>query len=119
MSTTITDGTTSVTPVLVVAYEHSRSPRTIVHEVIGRPDPDVTLRAATSRSGALRAVLTDPDDVTALDAMLARPTVLSVSSTDEPRLNGLTFVVADREVLVRLEGQATWVVEWPYREVAG
>lgn len=117
MSTTITDGTTSVTPLLVTDYEHRREARTIVHEPIGRPDPDITLRPASTRSGTLRAVLTASADVTALDALLARATVLTATSTDEPRLDGLRFVVAGDDTRVRLEGTSSWVVEWGYREV--
>lgn len=118
MTTTITDGTSSVTPLLIVEYAHTRTPGTIVHETIDGPTPDVTLRAATSRSGILAAVLDDPDDVTVLDDMLARPAVFSTTSTDEPRLDGLSFVLAPREVSVRRDGSRTWVVEWQYREVS-
>lgn len=117
MTTTVTDGTTSVTPALVVDYAHQRRVRTLVHEVIGRPDPDVTLRPAATRSGTLRALLTSPADVDALDAMLAAASILTVSSTDEPRLDGLRFAVGSGEISVTLESTTTWIVEWPYVEV--
>lgn len=117
MATTISNGTTSVTPTLVIEYAHRRPARSIVHDVIGSAVPDVTLRPAGTRSGTLRAVLTDPADVTALDAMLAAASVLTVTSTDEPRLDGLRHVVADDDVEVILDGTRTWVVSWGYREV--
>lgn len=118
MTTTFADATTSVTPHMVIDYAHTRTVRTVIHEVIGRPDPDVTLRPAATRSGTLRALLVDRADVDALDELLARASVVTVSSTDEPRLDGLRFVVGDGRVEVRLEGTSTWLVEWPYVEVA-
>lgn len=117
MTTTITDGPSSVTPILIEEYVHHRPTRSIVHDTIGRPDPDVTLRAAGTRRGTLRAVLNVSADVDALDTMLRRPTILTVASTDEPRLNGLRFVVAGGEIRAELAGATTWVVEWPYVEV--
>lgn len=117
MATTISDGMSSVTPVLVVDYAHRRAARTIVHDVIGSSTPDVTLRAAGTREGTLQAVLITQADVTTLDTLLASPTVLTVTSDDEPRLDGLRHVVAGDDPEVRLEGARTWVVTWTYREV--
>lgn len=116
MTTTITNGNASVTPVLVVEYAHRRSTRSIVHDVIGDAIPDVTLRPAGTREGTLRAVCTDPADVTTLDAMLAAPAVITVTSDDEPRLDGLRFVVAGDDTEVRLAGSRTWEITWTYRE---
>ena len=118
MTTTISDGTTSVTPKLILEYEHTRATRSLVHDVLGRADPDVTLRAAATRSGRIRALLVSPADVSTLDELLSAPAVLSIASTDEPRLDGLTFVVADADIRVTLEGQSTWFVEWTYQQVA-
>lgn len=117
MATTISNGVSSVTPTLITSYEHRRAVRTLVHDVIGSPVPDVTMRPARTRAGMLTAVCASRADATALDAMLAASSVLTVTSTDEARLDGLRLVVADGEVAVRLEGRSTWVVEWPYQEV--
>lgn len=117
MSSTISNGVTSVTPTLITSYEHRRAVRTLVHDVIGSAVPDVTMRPARTRSGTLTALCASREDATALDAMLASSSVLTVTSSDEARLDGLRLVVADGEVTVRLEGQRTWLVEWPYQEV--
>lgn len=117
MATTISDGMSSVTPILVVEYVHRRQTRTIVHDVIGSGVPDVTLRPAGTRSGRLSAVLTDRGDVATLDAMLASAAVLTIASDDEPLLDGLRLVVAEDDPEVRLDGARTWVVTWTYREI--
>ena len=117
MSTTITNGTSSVTPQLIVEYAHTRAARTLVHDVIGSSVPDVTMRPARIRTGTLTAILTSRVDALALDAMLAAPSVLVIASTDELALNGLRLVVADGEISTRLVGSRHWLVEWPYQEI--
>ncbi len=52
MATTITAGASVITPLLVEGFEAARSGGAIVHTILGRANPDVTLRPAGTRTGA-------------------------------------------------------------------
>jgi len=55
----ITRGDVDIIPTIVDGYESTHETRSIVHQILGRPDPDVTLRPAGLRTGTLRLVFAD------------------------------------------------------------
>lgn len=115
--TTLSDGTTSLVPMLVLGYTTTREPRTVVHAVIGRPDPDVTLRPAALRNGTLRILCADVAAAQAMVDLHAQGLPLTLSEDDLPSLD-MAYVV-DGPITSSLddETRVRWVVEVGYREV--
>jgi hypothetical protein len=116
--TTITSGATIITPDIVDGYDSAREAQTILHRVIGRADPDVTLRAAGTRSGTLSLVFGVEAEAYAAEQALAAPDVWTL--TDPDRLTiGMVFVVAggtlDRALVN--ETRDGWTLSVPFVEV--
>ena len=57
--TTVTIGSESWTPNAVDGYDSSRTTASVVHQVLGRSDPDITSRPAALRTGTLRMIFAD------------------------------------------------------------
>lgn len=115
--TVISDGTTDLTPQLVLGWQSTQNARTVVHPVIGRPDPDVTLRPHTPRTGQLRMLTLNEADAHALAALHTQGLVLTLTDTDLPAL-GMSYV-ASGPVTVALDDatRRRWVVTVDYTEV--
>lgn len=116
--TTITHGAGVITPTIVDGYSARRTANTVVHDILNRSNPDVSLRAFGLRSGALTLVFAD--QTTALDAyaVLSVPQVLSIMDPDVESI-GMSFVVADGDLEIALdeETRSVYVVTVPFREV--
>lgn len=59
MSEYVTNGVDTFTPTLIDGYESERASATIVHQILNRSAPDVTVRPAGMRTGTLRMVFAD------------------------------------------------------------
>lgn len=118
MATTFTDGTTILYPTVVDGWDASRRARNIIHDVLGRADPDVTLRPAGLRSGKLRLVFADEADAMQASNMHAQAATFQLVSTDRDHIN-MTYVATD-EVRLTLDDATrdAWVVEVGYQEVS-
>lgn len=93
MANTITDGTTVITPELILGWDASQSSRNIVHEIIGKASPDVTLKAAGLRTGTLELLFISAADALTARTMLAQALPFLIES-DEAFLDNFRFVVA-------------------------
>lgn len=115
--TTITDGTTTVTPLLILRREHTRAAGTIVHEILGRPDPDVSLAPARTRRGRHRILFSDYAHAMECDALHRGASVLVLDDTDQPA-NSMSYVVSG-DITLTLDEQTSRrvIVEVEYREV--
>lgn len=61
MTTHVTNGTLTFFPTVVDGYESARETATVVHQILDRANPDVTIRPAGLRTGTLRLVFANPD----------------------------------------------------------
>ncbi|MBD8077698.1 hypothetical protein [Cellulosimicrobium arenosum] len=116
MSTTITDGTTVVIPTLVLDYSYEREARTIVHTVLDRSDPDITLRPVGLRTGTLtmfcltRALAVDVEDIHRTFGLL------TLTSDEEPTAD--MFYVATGRIGSSWDPEHNrWTVTVDYAEV--
>lgn len=115
--TTITDGSTTLTPLLVLGWQATREARTRVHQLIGRPDPDVTLRPSAARTGQLRILCASEADATAMEALHAAGFVLTLADDDVAAV-GMAYVVSGALGVELDPGTLTrWVVTADYTEV--
>jgi hypothetical protein len=91
--TTISDGTTTLTPLSVLGWSSSRESRSRVHRPIGRPDPDVTLRPAALRTGTLRVLCADEAAAVAMEELHAAGRVLTLADPDVSAV-GMAYMVS-------------------------
>jgi hypothetical protein len=115
--TTISDGTTTLTPMLVLGWAAGRQARTRVHQLIGRPDPDVTLRPHALRSGTLRILCADEAAGVAMEQLHAAGVVLTLED-DDVAAAAMAYVVSG-QLMTELDPVtlARWVVTADYTEV--
>ena len=120
MPTILTMGETVISPTICLAIESEREPQTVVHEIIGRPDPDVTRRPASTRQGTIRLCFlgdTSETDSAAAEAALGGLGVWTIIS-DERSTLAFDFIVSGK--LTRVLDDVTrndWTVEVGFREV--
>lgn len=115
MAHTIASGATVISPDAVDEYESRSTPGTIVHDIINREDPDVTLRPASTRSGSLKLTFSDQVASRAAEDALRTGAVWTWTAPI-PELS-MSFVVYGGDIVRRWMSSGRWVVEVPYREV--
>lgn len=117
MTTTVTDGITIITPLMVLGWKSERQAGTVVHAVIGSPDVSATLRPAGSRQGTLGFLFDNLAQALALEAMLSLPSVFQLIETSAPAL-GMRFV-ATGAIGVSLEEDTRqcWITSCQFRQV--
>ena len=112
--TSISDGATTITPLLVTGWESSRETQNVLHVIVGRADVDVTFRAAGLRSGTLTALCDSLELALQLEVLLAQPKRFTLTDTDHAAVN-MAFVVAGA-IAVQLDDetrvQATVAVDY-------
>ena len=120
MPTILTSGETVISPTICLSIETRRTAGNIVHDVVGRSDPDVTLRPAGTRTGTLRlgflGASSEADSETA-ELALSGVGVWSILS-DERESLAFSFIVAGR--IERVLDDITrddWIVVVEFREV--
>ena len=118
MTTTISDGTNTTVPDLVLGYESTRETGTIVHAIIGSASPDVTLRPAMLRTGRLALFYTTKDAAFAAEAMHNAASSFTIADTDVPDI-GMTYVLAG-QLGQALEDttRARWILTVPFQEIS-
>lgn len=108
-----------VTPILVDGYEATREPGNVVHDIINKTYPDVTLRAPGARRGSLRLLFaTEADAINAFAAM-AYVGDFTITDPDVPGIE-MRFVVAEGGLYIGIDDQSrnVWWVEVPFVEIA-
>lgn len=115
--TTITDGTTTIAPALVLGYDTAQPTRNVFHDILGRPDPDVSLAPAALRSGTLSLLFLTAGEAQAARAVVTDAVVLTLTDVDVPETD-MRFVVSG-DIATTLDTETyLWTIDVPYREVA-
>lgn len=89
---TISSGVLSFSPTLITAWGTTQESRNVVHNIIGRTDPDVTLLKAATRTGTLEMLFTSATGAETARGILANGAVFTISDT-ETWLDGFDFVI--------------------------
>lgn len=115
--TTMSDGVTTVAPLLVLGWSASNPLRSVVHAVLGSTVPDVTLRPSGDRTGTLEVLCEDEAQANEVVALHTQGVVYTLTE-DVLTSISMDYVVAG-EVVATLEDQTRrrWVVSIPYAEV--
>ena len=117
MTTTITDGTTVLTPEIITGWEASQESGNVIHAIIGKADPDVTLKPAGTRAGTLELLFLNVTDAETARAMLTQPLPFIIESTDA-WLNNI-HIVANGSISSVLEDttRSMWTISFDYQEI--
>lgn len=97
MSSSFTDGTTAVQPLVIDGWDSTRRVRTVFQDVVGG-GIDAWPQPAAPRSGSLTAVFLTMADAFALEGLLASGAVITFADSDAPE-RGMTFL-ADGDIQV-------------------
>jgi len=118
MTTTISSGATTITPELVTGWESSNETYNIVHDILSRSTPDITLRGSTTRSGTLTMLFLTEASCETARALHAGANVLTLASTEITAAN-FDYIVAG-PVVTMLENvtRSYWTLTVDYREIA-
>lgn len=116
---TITDGTTTIAPALVMGYRTSQPGRNAFHDILGRPDPDVSLAPAGLRRGTLTLFFLTEADAEACRQLHSNPAVFTYTA-DDNTTTSMRYVLDDAGVSPALDDQTRrrWTVDVAYREVS-
>lgn len=116
--TTITSGTTTITPTLVDGYTAGQDARTISHPILGTGRDDLTLRPAGPRSGTLHLLFSLESAANTARIALSGTSVWTFTDPDRTTLN-MSFAVEGGTLSTVLEDQTRnlWFLEVPFREV--
>lgn len=115
MTTTIGNGTTTLTPEVVTGFRAKFENRNVVHQIIDGPD-DVSLVPPGPRTGRAVAVFSSREDAWALAAMFAAPAVYTYTDSLAPDLD-MSFVLDDDTELELSRSRSSWRVSFGFRQV--
>lgn len=117
MAITITMGASSVAPQLVLGYKTTRQGKNLIHPIVNRADPDVTLAEAGLRTGTLELLFLNLTDALAGELLHAGVGACQLEDTDLPGMN--MFYVVDGAIGLALdeETRLRWVVSVDFQEV--
>jgi hypothetical protein len=114
---TISDGTTTITPLLVLSPETSRDSRNVSHDVIGRDYPDVTLYPASLRTGTITFLCADEDASVEIENLHKAAAVITYVSSDNASMS-MTYVPSGKIARTLDTGTLTrWLVAVDFQEV--
>lgn len=117
MTITISSGTLTFSPELITAWGTSQESRNVIHPIIGKSDPDVTLKPASTRSGTLELLFSSATAANSARGVLASGTVFTISGS-ETWLNGIDFVMSG-SISAALEDDTRrlWTISADFTEV--
>lgn len=116
MTTTLSNGTTTLTPTVVLGWNSEQPTRTQIHPIIGASIPDITTRPALKRSGTLEVLFASETDAESCRTMHTAAGVFELASTDLDTID-MSYVVAG-SVKLQLDDTITqWIVTIGYQEV--
>lgn len=117
MTTTITTGSTTITPVLVLGWQTSQESRNIIHAIIGRSDPEVTLQPANLRTGTLQLFFTTEAAAEEARVLHSGAAVFYLDSDEITSAN--MYYVVNGSISAALEDDTRlyWTVSVDYQEI--
>ena len=118
MSTTITSGATTITPELVTGWESTNDTFNIVHDILSKASPDITLRGSTTRSGTLTMLFVTAAACETARALHVGANVLTLASSSITAAN-FNYVV-NGAVTATLDDDTRryWTLSVDYKEIA-
>jgi hypothetical protein len=115
---TISNGSATITPTLILGYESDAESNNVVHKIIGRADPDVSLAPDSPRSGTLELFFESYADAWEARGLHAAPAVWTLTDPDVPAVN--MSYVRDGSMTISLDpdSRELWTLSVGYQEVS-
>lgn len=117
MATTITTGDTTITPTLVTGWEASQDSRNIIHTIIGRSTPDVTLKPASLRTGTLEMLFENATDADEARTVHMDAAVFTLTSSELSQVNMSYVVAGSISSVLEDETRRLWTLAVDFQEV--
>jgi len=115
---TFSNGTDTITPVLIDGYSSEAVSGTVVTPLLGSSDVAVTLRPASLRSGTMTLNMGDDEDAAAAAELALRGAHVWTVVTGERDTVDMSFVVRDRITRdLDSETRDVWLVGFGWQEV--
>jgi hypothetical protein len=114
---TLTRGATTLTPFDVLGWDSTREARTVLHQPIDNPVPEVTAREAAPRSGTLRLFFAEQVDAVAAEDAHALPGPWLLTDPDGGYRPMRYVVVGPVRLSSTSDDGSRWIVEVGYQEV--
>lgn len=108
-------GAVSAIP-LLMSYAADRESGNIVHRILGRADPEITLKPLRLRTGSLTCFMGTSAEAHALVAQFTQLGWQRLASTEEP-LTNMYFVVAGNLAVTADDETETFTVAVDFQEV--
>ncbi len=117
MTTTITSSEHTIIPTFLMEYSAERASRNVIHNIIGKAEPDVSLELDGLRSGTLNLFFESKVEAWAAFQDLGTLSSWELTDTDHPEIN-MNFV-REGPMTMELdpETRKRWVVGMDYQEV--
>lgn len=117
MSIQILNNETTIEPTALLEYETEVASNNIIHNIIGKADPDVSLAADATRMGTLHLFFDTKADAWAAFDALRDLSVWTLNDTDHPEID-MDFTRRER-MKIRLDSvsRRRWIVEMDYQEI--
>lgn len=114
---TSTSGATLL-PELVMGYSSAREGGAVIHEILGRADPDVTLRVKATRTGTLSLLFLDEAQAAEAEAELSGAATFTLNTGGDRPTVDMSFIASGVAARTLDEDTLTvWVVDVDYREI--
>lgn len=110
-------GGATITPLLVIGYESTRTARNVVHQILNRANPDVSLRPATLRTGTLTMLCASLAIAQSLEQLHLQDGIMRLQDADLPA--AAMYYVPNGSITVTLdpEGRRRALVAVDFHEV--
>jgi hypothetical protein len=117
MTNTISNGTTTITPLQVLGWESKQATRHVLHEILNKASHDVTMRPSSLRYGSLKLLFATAALAESARAIHTQSSVFTLSS-DEVTQVAMSYIVSG-DVTVSLDSKSLtyWMVSIDYQEV--
>jgi hypothetical protein len=117
VSTTLSNGTITVTPTGVEQYATERESRNIVHVILGTSAPAVDLSPAALRTGSLKCWMATRDLATSVETLASSSLVITLADSTVPAQN-MHFIATDSIAVEPDEVSSAWIVSFGFQEVS-
>lgn len=113
---TLTKGTVTIAPMLMLGFTSARESRSVISRVIGRELPDATLRPMGNRTGSFRLLFADAGTSWQAEQALRIPGLWTLTDTDLPTAN-MRFVPGDITRTLDPDTRLRWLVSLNFEEL--
>lgn len=117
MTTLIFNNEALIQPVMLLEYETETESNNVLHRIIGKGEPDVSLADDTTKMGTLHLFFDTKADAWEAFTLLRDTSIWTLSDTDHEEIN-MDFARQARMKL-RLDSvsRRRWIIEMDYQEI--